>query len=137
MLKSIIALIGVVFLLAACDVAHTVKHFEAPLAIYDDDAMTVVYRISFPEMTEYQYNQLQSRRDLSYYQTDTISILSETIDGIDSFDWIDTYFRTNYTVKTNETHCTYAVDLDLHTLCYRDVRKSDTPTQVLIYIEMD
>ena|GEM_PF-3010838 len=119
-----------------CDASHSVQHFEAPLAVYEDDRADVVYRVPFPEMTTYQYTKMSgTSRRLQNYDFSHIGITCETIDGTDAFEWIDAYFREHHTVEDTDEHCSHRVTLEEHTLCYRDYRESDTSANVGIYIE--
>ncbi len=119
---KLLFVIMLIFVVAGCDNTHEVKHFEAPLAVHTEEGVEVVYRIPFPEMTEYSYGKFTSGRDLRDYATDHIAIESETIGGVCAFEWIDAYFRENHDVKETDGHCMYAVELEEHTLCYEDLR---------------
>ncbi len=127
-----------VFVLVGCDNTHEVKHFEAPLAVHIEEGVEVVYRITFPEMVEYRYNKFTSGRDLRNYDPHFIAIESETIGGVCAFEWIDTHFRENHDVKETDERCMYAVELEEHTLCYRDLRdRGPDDLLVSVYIEYD
>lgn len=135
---KLLFVIMLIFVVAGCDVSHEVKHFEAPLAVHTEEGVEVVYRIPFPEMTEYRYNKFTYGRDLRNYATDHVAILSETIGGVGAFEWIDAHFRENHDVKETDGHCMYAVELEEHTLCYRDLRdRGPDDILVSVYIEYD
>lgn len=138
-MKKNVALIFTLILfvgLVGCTSSHTLNHFEAPLAVHTDEGIEVVYRLTFPEMTEYQYNAMHSGRNLKNYETSWVNVQSDTIDGVDAFEWVDAFFNGNYEVIESDDYCMFAVELDDdYTLCYRDTRESDTDTTVSIYIE--
>lgn len=113
----------------------TVTHFEAPLAINEDDRFEVVYRIPFPQLTDYRYNTFHEGRDLTLVETSHININSETIDGENAFEFIDTYFKTHHDVEQTDEHCMYRVNLENHVLCYRDTRDNDQTGPVSIFFE--
>ncbi len=65
-----------IVVLTGCDVSHNVEHFKGALGVMNkNDEFEVVYRITFPELTEYRYTKHQDVRNLRYYDTHSVSIM--------------------------------------------------------------